>query len=362
MIIAISVKGQLLVNLQLPPSGVVQKPQLWNMTVTNTTSSPMIIHVEVMMSDINSSMQVLSAITPLITIPPGTTQVNSLYVNPIQYNTLSPEYVVDPNPNGLLPVGRFDVCYTFLYHHTEFVDKIGEQCESLIVEPVGPPQLIFPLDGSQIESTNPQFNWVGPMPANLYSNLSFDLDLVEVYPNQQPGDAIQQNIPIMQYHDIKATAIGYPVNGQQLERKKTYAWRITAKTNTTRIAETETWSFTVKENASSTKLKANELPFAKLSRVDRDGYMICVDDLKFDYLNETGDRYWNLRIVDLSEKKGKMIGLNMDSIPLKPGQNLIRVNLSNQVEFIPKHLYQLEVVNSRHEVWRLKFEYRRSEN
>jgi len=362
LVVTLGAKAQLLVNLQLPPTGVVQKSQVWEMTLVNTTPATMVVHIEMMLSDISSNMQVLGAVTPPITLPPGTTHINYAKLQPVQYNVLSPDFVVDPGPNGLLPVGNFDICYSYLAHRIEYVEKIAEQCEGLIIEPIGAPQLVFPFDGAIIENASPQFNWLAPMPASLFTNLRYDLDLVEVYPTQQPSDAIQQNIPLIQQHDVVGNSFMYPAGAQRLEQNKTYAWRISAKSNDSRIAETETWSFTLKNSNTENILKGHDLPYVKLSKEDRGGYAISLDELKFDYLNESGERIWNLKIVDITDKNKKLISVEMDSIPLKPGQNLVKLNLKRHNGFVNKHLYQMEVANSRQEVWRLKFEFRRSED
>lgn len=355
-------KAQLLVNLQLPPTGVVQKAQIWDMTLVNTTANSMVIHIEMMLSDVSSNMQVLGAVTAPITLVPGTNHINYAKLQPVQYNVFSPDFVVDASPNGLLPIGQFDICFSYLMHHIEYVEKIAEQCEGLVVEPIGPPQLAFPFDGAIIEQERPQFNWLSPMPISLFSNLRYDFDLVEVYPNQQPSDAIQQNLPIMQQRDLIGNAFLYPAGGQPLETNKTYAWRIRAKSSNTLIAETETWSFSLRKNSHEDASRILNLPYVKLSKEERGGYAICLNTLKFDYLNESGEKIWRFRVFDLTDRQKKEITIPMDTIPLKPGQNLVSINLKNHSGFINTHFYEVEIRNSRQEVWRMKFEYRESDD
>src|SRR5512141_1482282 len=96
--VALQANSQLLVNLQLPPNGVMQKSQLWNMTVTNTGARPLSVHIEIMFTDLQNSMQVISGATQVITLPPGTMQLNNSLLQPIQYNILSLVYNVDASP------------------------------------------------------------------------------------------------------------------------------------------------------------------------------------------------------------------------------------------------------------------------
>ncbi len=354
--------AQLLVNLQLPPNSVMQKSQLWNLVVTNTSTSPVLLHIELMFSDANTSMQILSATTKVFTISPGTMQLNNAVLQPIQYNVLNTAFSIDATPNGLLPVGDFEVCFSFMKHQNDGVEKIAEECQELIIEPISPAQLVSPFDESVIETKNPQLTWLPPMPVSLFNNLNYDLDLVEVFTNQTPADAIQQNVPIFHQQGIKTTTILYPVNAPPLELNKQYAWRVIVKNNEMTAGQSDTWVFTIKEFGRIDKIEYGDLPFAKLKKEDGGEYAIFIDELKFDYLNENADTAWNITVYDLSSSEKKQISLVMDSIPLKPGQNLVKYNLHFNSDFVDKHLYILEVINSRKESWRLKFDFRKSED
>ena len=46
----------------------MQKSQLWNMTVTNTGTMPLSVHIEIMFTDLQNSMQVMSGATQVITL------------------------------------------------------------------------------------------------------------------------------------------------------------------------------------------------------------------------------------------------------------------------------------------------------
>jgi hypothetical protein len=356
---ALQTKAQLLVNLQLPPNGVAQKSQLWNVTVTNTGTAVVSLHIELMLSDAFSSMQVLSAATQVISVAPGTMQLNNSVLQPIQYNVLSPAYIIDASPNGLLPVGDFEVCYSFISHSLHNEEKIAEECRELIIEPLSPPQLVYPYDQSAIETKNPQLSWLPPMPVNLFANLKYDLDLVELFPNQSPADAIQQNPALFHQQGIPAANLLYPTNAPVLELSKLYAWRVIAKSNEVPVGQSETWVFSVKEFNRVDNPLQPEMAFAKLEREDGGGYAIFSNELKFDYLNENSDSAWNLSVYDLSTSDKRKVELVMDSIKLKPGQNLVTCKVSANSDFIDKHLYLLEIINSRKESWRLRFEYRK---
>src|SRR5687768_9597024 len=95
--------SQLVVNFQFPPAGFSYKGQLWNMMLINTTNSPMIIHIDVSLTEIGGSQQILNGTTRSITLNPGANQLNAGTLSPIQYNSPVNSYGIDNSPNGLLP-------------------------------------------------------------------------------------------------------------------------------------------------------------------------------------------------------------------------------------------------------------------
>ena len=351
--------GQLLIHLNLSPQGIVEKSQLWPITLVNTSNSTITLRVELTLSEAVSGTPVLSASTKSFTVAPGTTQINNGYLQPVQYNVLGIGYNVDASPNGLLPFGDLEACYSFMVSQGENIVKLVEECTELVIEPFRPPQLVMPFDQSVIETKNPQLSWLPPVPANLFSNLKYDLQLVEVLPNQSQEDAILENIPLFQQSSISFNSLQYPLSAPSLELNKQYAWRVVAKSNETYIGKSETWVFSLKEFHNADSLIINQVPYGELKREDQSSYAVFADELKFDYLNELEDSIWHISIYDLTSSDRKTILLNMDSIPLKPGQNLVNYSLKNITGFVDNHLYLLEVINSRKESWRLRFEYRK---
>jgi hypothetical protein len=360
IVIAVSARAQLTVNLQLPPAGLSLKSQLWNMFVTNSSTSGVVIHAELRLTEANSNVQVMNATTSAISVAPGSQllQVNALA--PIQYNITDPAYQSFALTE-FLPVGQFLACFRIIKHSGDAIDKIMEECEMIEVEPLGPPQLVYPYHQEAIETTSPIFNWLPPSPASLFTSMSYDLELVDVYPNQTETDAIQQNIPLFIQSGISTTTFPYPASAPALEADKKYAWRILVKTNEAVVARSEVWWFTLKNMAKTDSAAQLELPYAKLRKDNQLSYTIAQNDLKFEYLNETSDTIWNAKIFDISKAKRQEVYITFDSIKLKRGQNQVRIPFSKLDAFGNKRLYLLQVENSRNEIWRLKFEYRRKE-
>lgn len=176
--------------------------------------------------------------------------------------------------------------------------------------------------------------------------------------NQTASDAIQQNMPVFSQNQLLGLSLQYPLSAYSLEYGKTYAWRITASSNNAPVSPSEIWTFTPRQFNRIDSMVKGDLPFARLLRNDEAGYAIFSGEIKFEYINETADTAWHIRVVDLSLSSRPGWELDMDSLAMQRGQNLVRYQVKEEDAFIHKHMYQMELVNSRNEIWRLRFEYR----
>jgi len=353
LLLSLWTHAQVILNLQLPQSGVVQKSQLWNIMVSNTNKTVVTGSFSFLMST-QSGQQILSAKTSILSFPPGTTMVNASMLSPIQYTVLSGDWVIDAGQNGFLPPGIFQVCYVLeSFTHQGAI----EVCNVINISPLSPPQLITPENQTAIDTTGvPQFIWIPPAPLNLFSNLQYELYLVQVDSFQTPAEAIQMNIPILFQQDITGTNLLYPLSAPHLQQDVTYAWQVTAKNNQSPVSASETWVFTLQKPVTK-KTDSSDLPFVRLKKNEESAYAIVAGKLKFSYTNETADSVWNIKIYDISSPQPAEILFAMDSIPLKTGVNLVQINLMRNSRFIDHHLYLMELRNTRNEVWRLKFEF-----
>lgn len=357
LIIALTAQGQLIVNLQIPPGGVIQMNQIWNMLVTNTTSVNISASIMMTMTQNQTGEPILGASTSSIVFPPGTTMLNSSQLIPIQYNYLTNSLNFhNANLNSFLPPGSFLICYRFS-GSTLPESATPPSCFVLDVTPLSPPILIIPEDQSTIDSTfYPIFSWMPPAPLNIFTDLKYDISIVQVSPNQTASDAIQLNIPVFFQQDLATTSFVYPLSASALEPGVQYAWQISAKNNRIPVSNSETWTFHL-GNIMQKETTQSELPFTRLMKNGESGYAICPGLLKFAYVNETADTAWNIALYDISEPVKREISFSLDAIPMRRGLNLVQYDLTGNHSFLDLHMYLLELRNSRNEVWRLKFEY-----
>lgn len=359
---SVVVQAQVLVNLQLPVIGLSTKNQLWNMVLVNTGRETIQLRGSLIFTDQATNQVVMTASTSEFKLSAGSHVFQVADFSPIIYSIVNSSYGVDNNPNGFLPVGHFTVCYQFDRFVSDTYEKFVEECEMVEVEPVSPPQLIFPEDQAVLEFPQPVFSWLPPAPMNYFSQLSYDLRLVKLVGMQLPSDAIQQNIAIFSQQNIHTLSLAYPTSLPALDTGATYAWQVTAKNNNREVAKSDIWAFMVKKfNAAEDKLIRNGF-YAKLKNADGPvNYFLCSGKLQLAYDNYTDDDSVAVAITNLSNQKTKM-SLDSEYIRLKRGLNFIEIDLKTRNAFSNDHIFEFELINSRGEKWIGRFFLRRKDD
>jgi hypothetical protein len=154
----------------------------------------------------------------------------------------------------------------------------------------------------------------------------------------------------------------YTPNEPSLLPGKVYAWQITATSNLSEIVKSEIWSFSTRKDVVMEALQGQEPSYTKLKKAGvMDGFGVYSGNIRFDYFNETNDTIWNIHVEDLTGARPISFSLQLDSVKLHRGKNLVNYATMNDKRFVDKHQYLLKVINSRNEVWQLRFEYRKPE-
>lgn len=346
--------AQISMTLQVPPSGVIIKSQLWNILLVNKTGADE-VQITLALTDANTSEPVLSGLTLPFILNSGTSQLTAKDLA-IQYDYLSP-VIADRDPNGFLPAGSYEACFTLTQtNHPVPV----EACINITVEPLSPPLLNMPLDESASESSAPQFNWLPPSPLNMFSELNYDLILVEVQKGQAPAVAIQQNVPVFLNIAIPNIFCNYPSSNTPLDTSKLYAWQIVAKNGNQYAAQSDVWTFRVKTDSTSNTVADND-PYIKLKRQLDASFSVCYGILKFNYNNESEDSIVAYNIFGITEEDN---GNNVreGEIKVNVGENFLALPLVDDNRLIPGKMYLLQLFNSRNEYWNLKFIYQLPKN
>jgi hypothetical protein len=231
--------AQVSLVLQVPPVGVMQKNQLWNMALVASGSVP--VSIQLTLVDAANGQPVMTATTRTLQLSKGANAITAKDVAPVQYDYLSPLFT-DRDPNGFLPAGNFKACYTVILP-VDHGMPTAEDCIPVEVQPLSPPQLNSPPDTSVVETAYPQFSWLPPTPVNIFSDLNYQMILVEVLPDQGPYQAIQENIPAYNISHLQDPVNLYPASAKPLDTGKLYAWRVLVLNQDQYIDQSEVWTF-----------------------------------------------------------------------------------------------------------------------
>jgi hypothetical protein len=245
--------SQVSVSLHEPPAGIVQNSQLWNITLICAGNSPITVTIGLSLFDTRDNQPLLTASSKQITLSGGIRQLRMTDLGPIDYNYVSPGFNLNRLPESFLPIGNYRACYAIYGGSKESEGIIAEDCISIEVQPLSPPQLNLPADSGVVESPYPQFSWLPPAPLMLFNNLNYDLLVTEVFAGQTPEAAIQENLPVYFVPRITGMFNSYPASGKSLDTGRVYAWRIVAKNDEMFAAQTEVWTFMLSN-------KKNKLP------------------------------------------------------------------------------------------------------
>lgn len=354
--------AQVLLNLQLPATGIYIKSQLWSFSIINTGAQSINVKIEMTFTDVSNNQRVFTASSNTLKLTREVTQLQAADLAPIIYNVNNTGYNVDVNPNGFLPIGQFEVCFAVMQITNETTNNLTEECETIEVEPVSPPILIEPADEEVTDVLRPFFTWVPPSPVASFNNLNYDWTLVEVQLSQNPADAIQQNIALHSQQGLPVNSLLYPSSLPELDTSKLYAWQVAAKSSNNAIAKSEVWTFKVRKYALDSSRLFTQGYYVPLKRQNDAVYTNMTGVVRYEYLNEINDSVAVIRFYDVSSTSRNMIIPDSPFVKLRFGQNYIETDIGDLAGMIDKHIYLLELVNSKEEKWYLKFEFRKPDS
>jgi hypothetical protein len=257
VLLAVAGNAQLSISVQEPPAGIVQKRQLWNLALINSSNNSMDVVIGLTLVDLSDNQPALTAFTRPISINKGVKQLRVSDVEPVDYQYVSPAF--SRLTDALLPIGNYQACYTVYINGKDDKIVLAENCIVLDVQPLSPPQLTMPVDSATIQNPWPQFSWLPPAPVTLFNDLNYDLLVTEVRPDQSAGAAIQENLPVYNVRRLSTMVNNYPSSNKTLDTGKVYAWRVIAKNGETFAAQSEVWTFRIMQEAPKALTPVNGL-------------------------------------------------------------------------------------------------------
>lgn len=235
--------AQVSIVVQTPPSGIVQKTQLWNLSLIHSGNDPVSVVIGITLVDIADNQPVLNAFGRPVVLNKGVKIIRAADVSPIDYTYVAAGF--NRLMDAFIPVGSYRVCYTAYTVQKEVEVPLAETCINLEVQPLSPPQLTLPADAASLQNPYPQFSWLPPAPLTLFTDLNYELLVTEVRDDQTPGAAIQENMPIYNARRLNTVVSNYPASWKSLDTGKLYAWRIIARNGESFAAQSDVWTFRV---------------------------------------------------------------------------------------------------------------------
>jgi hypothetical protein len=353
LLLSILTHAQVSMTLQVPPFGVLIKTQLWNMLLINTSSRSATVRMSVVLTDQKTGLPALTGTTLPFVLDKGAKQVQAKDLGPIDYTYNGAGLLADHDPNGMLPLGNYQACYTVTSSALGVKNVVAlENCISLAVDPLSPPLLNTPADEGSIYTSSPQFTWLPPTPPGIFGDLSYDLVLVEVLPGQGKADAIQQNVPVYAGGLIRNLYLNYATSYTSLDTGKLYAWRIVAMNNGSPAAMSDIWTFRVTTGPLPT-LHITHSPYLTLKRELDPSVATGSATMRFNYDNVPADTSVRYTITSLSDPGNPVV--QQGQLTLVRGENLLEITLSKTAGYDRKKIYLFRLVNGRNESWNLKF-------
>jgi hypothetical protein len=340
-------QAQITINAQLPPAGLVQKDQLWNLIAINNTGNVVSAYINMSLQDQSTGQVVLSASTHTLIIDKGVKVLTSKDAQPVQYNYSSSEF-----SKSFLPMGAYTICYQLmaLGHGDEGV--VSNDCVAITIEPLSPPLLNMPEDKANLQTPYPQFNWMPPAPFNMFSNLNYDLIVAEVLPGQSSSEAIEYNIPVYSRSNIPQTIDNYPSSYPKLDTAKTYAWQVIAKNGTNYAAKTDVWTFKIASSQRPVDI-ISSTPFTQLTTSSSDKAVAPNGVLKIVYDNKSTSKIIKVKVTDLTTSNNVPVEFIIKNAT--QGENYIEYDLNKIMQTKDGGIYLAQIVDEQNEKWFIHF-------
>lgn len=347
-------QAQVTLSIQVPPTGVVQKSQLWNMVLVNNSNSSYDVNVAITLLSTADNNPVMTASSRLVTLTKGPHQLKYSDFTPVNYQYLSSAFNGDMRPEGFLPVGNYRVCYSVSRYVTDYSEAVAEDCMNLEIQPLSPPILNTPADNEVVSSRSPQFTWLPPAPLQLFGDLSYDILIAKIGTGQSALSAIQQNLPVLSNGRTKSNFLNYPASAALLDTGVNYAWCVVARNNNQVITQSDVWSFSVSGAAAAEDILATA-SYVNLQREVSTAAATCVGDILLAYNNRWKDSTvsYSIRSLDATEKPLSFTG----ALTLKDGMNLIQLSSVVKRKLESKQNYLFELTNSHNERWSTRIVY-----
>jgi len=331
-------KAQVTLQPNIAAVGMIQKNQLWNVLVVNSSNAPYDCRLELVIRDRQTGQEVMTATSGQFMLSQGARQLNVGMLEPVQYNYLVSG--MDSRLQGLLPAGMYTACYALNATGLKEI-RLAEECIQFDVEPLTPPMLIFPADSSVLENAPTQFSWTPPLPAGMFGNLRYEMMVTEIKEGQKAPEALQENMPFYNDGMLYTNMMNYPASASSFEKEKWYAWQIIARDDRNYAGKSEVWVFKIKKDSIISPVVMGA-PFMKMKPEPELG-IAPNGFLKLSYFNRSRDSSVNIVLTDLSDGRQTR---QIRGVKIVRGENQLQFNLKKILPLTEENTYKAEIINS----------------
>lgn len=248
------------------------------------------------------------------------------------------------------PEGDYDYCFELTFKNSD--NPPLEQCFPYTLEPFTDLSLIEPYNQDKICDRHPLLTWQPLLPGITGSY--YQLALTEVQADQNPTEALNYNLPIVNQNNITAPMLPYPSIAKDLEKGKKYAWQVTAYKDQTVLSRSDVWVFTI-DCQDSAKV-TTDLGYRDIENLAKGNFYIAEGTMKFAVVNAYGPQNLDYEIFPADRQNQPV--KHLPKIKLETGNNKVDIDLSGYSQFKSGYYYIINVRLGDGSVKSLRFLYK----
>lgn len=234
ILFAYSASAQVSVTLMEPKPVGTSVNDVFNAIVI--TNSALTVNITGVITDVKNN-KIAEGVIRQVSLKLGSNTINT--------NQFTPVYLINnmSNSGNLLTYGKYSFCLRVVEVVTQ--EEVGEDCKSIDVEVLNPPNLLSPYHEEIIQTKFPLLTWIPVMPSS--PQITYDLRVCEILKGQSATDAFSKNAALLFQRNISGNSLQYSINHFPLDTGKQYAWGVYAKNAADEvIGVTDVWMFTIK--------------------------------------------------------------------------------------------------------------------
>lgn len=258
--------------------------------------------------------------------------------------------------NQYFPEGNYEYSFN-IYAASSNEEIIVDQTFNNEVIPPAPLDLIEPYDKDEICEKRPLLTWQPSIPK--VDGLLYQVILVEIKDKQNPVEALNYNLPIINQKGVVTNLLVYPPNSKELVAEKKYAWQVSAYRDQTIINRSDVWSFKINCRDSVSNIMPDDYGYRDIEDLVRGNYYVANEQIRFTMINSYKEQELKYSIQCISSPLDKI--KKLPKLRLKRGHNKIEIKLNNNSSFKENYSYVMKIQMPDGTIKSLRFIYKQDQ-